>query len=245
MPDVSASDGGVERRTLASQVYNILEAKILSGELQPGSRLSEETIAEVYSVSRSPAREALASLERVGLAVRVGMRDRMVPMPTEEMIAQKHDVWWIIDVGRTYLGSLDATAEDHAELRHYVDGMAAAANAGDTKKYRQFCDKFHKKIRGSCANEYMNELGTSSDLYMKWFERLYDRAAEISTDVIAEHYRILEAYEKRDLAGLSETIRVHLMRQRDRMLSNFNRKLASGARKPRPGRTRGGDGAES
>jgi DNA-binding GntR family transcriptional regulator len=228
----SASTGvGLERRTLSSQLYNILESKVLDGELQPGTRLSEESLAEAYGVSRSPAREALAGLERVGLAVRVGMRDRMITVPTEEMIAQKFDLWWIVDVGRAYLAAQAASAEDVAELRRYVDGMGAAVEAKDNKRYRQLCDKFHQKIRQGCPNAYVTELAADCDLYLKWFETLYDKNPEISADVVAEHHRILDAYEKRDLARLSESIRVHIMRQRTRILEFFNGKADPASRK--------------
>jgi DNA-binding GntR family transcriptional regulator len=106
---------GLERRTLSSQLYKILESKVLDGDLLPGTKLSEESLAETYGVSRSPAREALAGLERAGLAVRAGARDRMITVPTEEMIAQKYDLWWIVDVGRAYLASQEATPADIAE----------------------------------------------------------------------------------------------------------------------------------
>src|SRR5580692_8637090 len=93
----------LERKTLSSQLYEILERKVIAGELPPGTRLSEESVADTYNVSRSPAREALMDLEKSGLAVRVGVRDRMITIPTREMISSKYDLWWIIDVGRTYL----------------------------------------------------------------------------------------------------------------------------------------------
>jgi DNA-binding GntR family transcriptional regulator len=39
--------------------------------------------------------------------------------------------------------------------------------------------------------------------------------------VVEEHRRILEAYERQDLAALYETIRAHLVRQRERILAFF------------------------
>lgn len=231
MLESGTSGIGLERRTLSSQLYNILESKVLDGELQPGTRLSEESLAEAYGVSRSPAREALAGLERVGLAVRVGMRDRMITVPTEEMIAQKFDLWWIVDVGRAFLAAQHATPEDIAELRRYVNGMDAAVTAKDNKRYKQLCDKFHDKIRSGCPNTYVTELAQDCDLYLKWFETLYDKMPEISADVVAEHHRILDAYEKVDLAQLSETIRVHITRQRSRILDFFNGRAMPSSRK--------------
>jgi DNA-binding GntR family transcriptional regulator len=63
---VVAGENVLERKTLSSQLYEILERKVITGELSPGTRLSEESVAETYNVSRSPAREALLDLEKAG-----------------------------------------------------------------------------------------------------------------------------------------------------------------------------------
>ena len=211
----------VDRRTLSSQIYQVLEKQVILGELPPGSHLSEELLAETFRVSRSPAREALADLERVGLAVRVGMRDRMITVPTLEMIAEKYDVWWIVDVGRTYLASLTATSDDHEEMRRYVDRMTRAVRARDTKRYKVACSKFHDKIRHGCGNKYLNQISGDCDLYLRWFEMLYDQAPECSVATVEEHRVILDAFARKDLSGLSEAIRIHISRQRDRILKHF------------------------
>jgi DNA-binding GntR family transcriptional regulator len=227
----------IERKTLSSQLYEILERKVLSGELQPGTRVSEESIAETFQVSRSPAREALLDLERAGLAERVGVRDRMITVPTREMIAAKYELWWIVDIGRTYLSALRASEEDLQELRIYVDRMARAVKARDVKRYRAACDKWHQKIRSGCPNEFVNQVGGECDLYLKWLEVLYDRSPDMSEQSLAEHTRILQAYERRDLGALSESIREHIMRQRDRILGFFGDAGSQAAGAVAPART--------
>ena len=223
----------LERKTLSSQLYQILERKVITGELLPGTRLSEESVAETFKVSRSPAREALIDLEKAGVAVRIGMRDRMITVPTREIISAKYELWWIVDVGRTYLSALNSTEEDCVELRRYLDRMERAARSRDAKRYIAACGKWHTKIRQSCTNSFVNQLGGECDLYLKWLEVLYDRSPEISEKTVAEHRRILECYERRDLGGLSEAIRGHIMRQRERLLLLFE------ASRPAAGRDTG------
>ena len=221
MQDQATAIADIDRRTLASQIYKLLERQVLEGVLPPGARLSEDSLAETFHVSRSPAREALANLERVGLAVRVGMRDRMITIPTMQIISEKYDVWWIVDVGRTYLASLTATAADYEELKRYVDRMARAIKARDNKRYVAACGKFHDKVRHGCGNKYINEISGDCDLYLRWFEMLYDQAPDCSITTVNEHAVILNAFEARNLPALSEAIRVHILRQRDRILNHF------------------------
>jgi DNA-binding GntR family transcriptional regulator len=230
LKDSKSTDQILERKTLSSQIYEILERKVIGGELAPGTRLSEDSVAEAYNVSRSPAREALIDLEKSGLAVRVGTRDRMIAVPTRAMISDKYDLWWIVDVGRTYLSALAATEEDLLELRQYVDRMTRAVKARDSKRYLAACEKWHTKIRNSCPNTFVNDIGGDCDLYLKWIEVLYDRSPDISEQTVAEHISILEAFEKKDLGALSEAIRRHITRQRERILLVFEASAAAEAR---------------
>ncbi|WP_197082518.1 GntR family transcriptional regulator [Rhizobium sp. LC145] len=58
--------GGTVPR-LYQQVFDILAGQIAQGALGPGARLSESSVAEQFGISRAPARQALAELERQGL----------------------------------------------------------------------------------------------------------------------------------------------------------------------------------
>ena len=48
--------------SLANQVYDIIESKILNGVYPPGEILSESRLSDEMGVSRTPVREALAKL---------------------------------------------------------------------------------------------------------------------------------------------------------------------------------------
>lgn len=52
---------------LSERVANILRDEILSGRLEPGSRIRQEDLARQFEVSRIPVREALRQLESDGL----------------------------------------------------------------------------------------------------------------------------------------------------------------------------------
>lgn len=65
-PSAVKSPGGTVPR-LYQQVFEIVAAQIAQGVLQEGVHLSESGIAEQFGISRAPARQALAELERLGL----------------------------------------------------------------------------------------------------------------------------------------------------------------------------------
>ena len=54
--------------SMAMRIEQQLLREIVSLELPPGTRLSEQEIAERYGISRQPVREALIALARARLA---------------------------------------------------------------------------------------------------------------------------------------------------------------------------------
>ncbi|MDO9439952.1 MAG: GntR family transcriptional regulator, partial [Beijerinckiaceae bacterium] len=57
----------LQTSSLTSVVQGELERMILSGELAPGAKLTEMTLAARLGVSRGPLREAFRMLEEAGL----------------------------------------------------------------------------------------------------------------------------------------------------------------------------------
>ncbi len=60
----------LKRYSLAEQAYQALLKQIISGERPVGEKLTEEELCGAFGISRTPAREALVSLERDGLVER-------------------------------------------------------------------------------------------------------------------------------------------------------------------------------
>ena len=54
-------------QTLRESITSAIRSKILTGELQPGTKLAEQRLAEEFGSSRAPIREALRQLEQEGM----------------------------------------------------------------------------------------------------------------------------------------------------------------------------------
>jgi DNA-binding GntR family transcriptional regulator len=215
------NEGGLHRQTLSAQIYESLEGKILRGEMPPGTKLSEEALADRYGVSRAPVREALTALQRAGFAEKYGARDRIIAIPTADLIAQKYDLWWVLDVGRTYLAALEASTAHCDALQAMIHDMRQALHAQDAAEYRRLATLYHETIRQGCKNPYVADIAANCDIHVRWFEALYDQHPEMSEAVVREHAEILDAYRARDFNALAQSIRAHMLRQRDHILMLF------------------------
>ena len=164
--------GPLERKNLNQQVYDQLERQIISGQLSPGSRLSEGEVAAVFGVSRSPVREAILELERVGFATRVGPRARIVSQPTEEKIRDFFETWWILDVGRTYQSSLMAKKSDHLRLLEVIGELEYAVDAKNGQRISQLTEEFHGILYGSAENRVLDRIAAENRKYLEWLTHL-------------------------------------------------------------------------
>ena len=92
MPD----DNSTQSLDNVSQAYRSLRGAIVWGQLSPGSRLSERTIAEALGLSRTPVRSALHRLEQEGFVASLGRgrEKRLVAAPLT--LADGQEVYFIV-----------------------------------------------------------------------------------------------------------------------------------------------------
>jgi DNA-binding GntR family transcriptional regulator len=220
------STDALQRKTLAQQLYDILESRITSGQLPPGARIPEEAIAEEFAVSRSPVREATARLELVGLAERVSLRERRVAVPTEAFIRDTYETWAILGAGRAYASCLAVGPEDQKALAEVVESMEVLHNARRFDDLHQITEQFHELLRKGCQNAQLYAVMADFEKFRKWLVSVYlkpnpppeEGLRQHRQKSIAEHRQMADAFIARDLLGLTKAIQTHAFRQRDRVL---------------------------
>ena len=67
LAEISESNGGGRAQRRREAVYDAIRADIVTGALSAGQRVTEQSAAAQYDVSRTPVREALSQLARDGL----------------------------------------------------------------------------------------------------------------------------------------------------------------------------------
>jgi len=211
----------LQRKNLSDQVYEILEKRILTGDVLPGTRLAEEAIADEFGVSRSPVREAITELERIGLAERSGVRDRRVVIPSAKFISDTYDTWAILEVGHCHLSSLAAPEEDHEKIRDLLDDMEKAKRQGPIAQYVKLSRRFHDLLHCRCDNAQLLSVLQAFEKYRRWLVAIYFGEVDTSERSTLEHRQIAEHYINRDLVGLTASIRDHISGQRNRVLASL------------------------
>ena len=110
---------------LSDEVYSCIGAAILDGRLRPGQRLRDVDLAAELGISRTPVREALQRLERLGLVeVAVGRYTR-VSEPGEQLRADTA-VFTVLTLGNALRLALASCCDD--QLRAIVASRSCGAN---------------------------------------------------------------------------------------------------------------------
>ena len=138
--------------SLATLVQRELERRILSGEFEPGTKLSEGNIAFLFSVSRGPVREAFRALESAGLLRVEKNRGVYVRQVSVEEADEIYEVRAGIDelIGRLLAERI--TPAQVADLRAQLRKMQSQAKAHDVAAYYPLNVRFHESLAEFTGN---------------------------------------------------------------------------------------------
>lgn len=234
--------------SLADSLFAKLEARILSGEMPPGSRFpSQKEIAEAENVSRTVVREAVARLEAQGFAVSRQGSGVYVPdnvryrafQVTREELSELSDVVKLLEMRlaiETEMAALAAarrTVDDIAEMRNALRRMEEVS--ADPVASAQADAAFHMTIARATKNDYyvrlMDFLGIRlvppRNLYLRDHEPRSHQA--YAAKVHAEHEAILESIVRMDATRARSAARRHMQESLNRHTALSNA-LDEGAR---------------
>lgn len=134
-----------------------IEAEIFNGGIESGVQIDEKYVMQRFSVSRTPAREALVHLAAIGLLGVVPRKGYTVlPLTPKEYLELSE----ILEVNESLAARLAAsriTKEQLMDLFHALKGCKKALDAQDANEYRKFNGDFHQIIYASCGNNSLQD----------------------------------------------------------------------------------------
>jgi DNA-binding GntR family transcriptional regulator len=171
MVGTSAGDG----RPLTEKVYALLRAAIIAGELEPGSKLVEQSLADQLQVSRVPVREAMPMLEAEGLVKAIPRRGTFVARLT---IADVHDLFDLRENLEVLAARRAAERADMmdvlqvAELREVLLLNRAAVAEGDPRAISRTSAAFHRCIVDLSGNQLLGTVMRPINSRVEWLFRI-------------------------------------------------------------------------
>ena len=206
----------LQTSSLTSAVQQALERMITIGELAPGDKLNEATLAERLGVSRGPVREAFRMLEEAGLLTlkkNRGVYVRQVPL---DEALEIYDLRAMMEAEVGALLAINATAEQITALQTMLSSMEAAVAASDAPLYFQLNVEFHETLVSFAGNKKMFLLYRRLTRELDLFRRRNLSQQALLSNSIQEHREVLAAIASRDPERAAQTLRRHVLNSRER-----------------------------
>ena len=221
---------GISRTVLREQVKDLLLQRIASGELKPGERLVETRIAAELGTSQAPVREALRGLAALGVVEITPFRGARVRRPTRRELLEAYAVRSSLETLAARLAVPNLTDDDLVELTGAMDGMQAAAHAGDGHAVAEHDARFHGRIVEIADNGTLEKVWRSLEPFSRTYLTLVVPGADPqwSADL---HTPILVALTARDAEAVVAALEQHFAE----VAANMARRLPND--EPGDGRT--------
>jgi len=211
---VLSFETGRGRGGLADDVCRRIADEIVLGNLAPGSRLDEVSLAARFNVSRTPVREALKQLAIMGLVDTRPNRGSVVAEMTVDQLDQMFEAIGELEAACARHAALRMTEEDRARMRELHAEGRAAMQDGDIDRYDAANLELHATIIRGCYNPVLIELATSLRHRVSPFRRTQFRNIERMGESFEEHSVIVDAILAHDVVTTYREMRSHLLSAR-------------------------------
>jgi DNA-binding GntR family transcriptional regulator len=211
----NASVGTVERARAQ------LEQMILSGELQPGDRLNELSLASRLAIGRAHLREAVRALEEARLVQVIANRGAHVRRLELPEALELFDVRAGLARAAGRLAVLRGTRAQINEIRNTHRRMGAAASGAEVAKFHKLNLRFHDLLLEAAANARLREM----DLAVRNEMQLYIRqnvSSEAQLRVsYEEHGAIISALSASDGDACGAAFELHILNGKRRLMDSI------------------------
>jgi DNA-binding GntR family transcriptional regulator len=211
----------VRRRLLTAEVADTIREMILTGQLEPGSRFTQQELARALGVSTMPVREALLRLTHDGLIAASPNRSYRVERMTR---ADIQDIYWMHSMLAAELAARACANADDVlvgQLREVLDHNLRALELGDLNAMENGNWAFHRMInRAAGSPKLLLLLQTTLSFIPHGFYALVADWGEASE---RGHAQILRAIESRDVESARSASAEHVQEAADLLIKHLSK----------------------
>ena len=203
----------------ADSITERLEEQIFDGTFSDGDRLDEVRLAEQFSVSRTPLREALQRLNQSGLVELIPRRGAFVRQPGPIELVEMFEVMAELEVVCGRLAAKRISNKALSELHDANQKCQAAVDSQQPDVYYVENAIFHRIIYRESGNSFLENEVSILHRRLQPFRRQQLRLRGRMAQSMSEHRAIVEALEKGDAEATANALRSHVAVQGEKFHS--------------------------
>jgi DNA-binding GntR family transcriptional regulator len=202
--------GSLGRGRLTDEAYHYVRDAIMRGEFPTGSVLAEGEVAQTLRISRTPVRQAFGLLLKEGL-LEVGSRRQLIvrgftPEHRKELLMLREAL-----EGVAVRCACEVMTDDDVDyLRLIVIRQRRAARNGDDDAFLDLDEEFHLRIVEAARLPILHALLGQLRGFVRVARLDASRPVSVLEQVSAEHERLVDALDRRDVDGALAALVDHL-----------------------------------
>jgi DNA-binding GntR family transcriptional regulator len=196
----------IQRSNISEEVAQQIRDMISNGTLPADSRINEVHLSQELGVSRTPLREALATLVSEGALENRPRKGNFVRPLTREEFESIYAIRPILDVEALKLSGIPEP-EDLDRLEELNEKLRAAKSAR-TRIARD--DDWHLLLVQKCGNQVLLDLIRQFIFRTRRYEIAYLRNSNNASTAYDEHLVIIRALRKGDLSAACRELKQNL-----------------------------------
>jgi DNA-binding GntR family transcriptional regulator len=205
------------------KIYKKLLDDILKGRFYQGQRLIEKELIGLYKISKTPLREALIRLERVGLIQKNVNRGFLVKPILRKDAEEIYELREIIDGLSVRKITENITEEKIQKIEKIIRNMELCIGDKKIDKYIEYDKYFHSVLNKLSENkrliEIMQNLNYQINMLLKTSIKLPKRGINVS---FSEHKMIFEAILNKNSIKAEEVAKKHIRKTKKAVLEHFD-----------------------
>ena len=197
---------------LHGRLVRAIKTRVLQWEYPPGYRLMENEVCKEYEVSRSPAREALRTLEADGFLEKTPQRGYVVRQPDPRKVREMYEVRLALElfVGEKLAGGAVSTEDSRfGELQSFWKDSPNCADR-ETEEFAERDRNFHEILASMLGNTSLIRHLAMIDDRIQVFRTIEFADRQTREMTCNQHMDILEAILKGDVTATKRAIKINI-----------------------------------
>jgi DNA-binding GntR family transcriptional regulator len=194
----------------STSVAGRLALAIHEHRLQPGTKLSEDEVGEIFGVSRTVVRAALQALAHERLVTLIRNRGAHVAQPSVREAREVFEARALLEPRTAGSAALRATPDDIARLQAHIDEEHGALQAGDPGRALRLSGLFHIEIARIADQDtisaFITQLVARSSLVIALYWQRRNALCESHA-----HHALLRALADHDAGRAEDLMKGHLL----------------------------------
>lgn len=204
----------VANETSRDYATRVIRENIIQLNLAPGAMVSENELSTALDLSRTPIREALIELSKVGIIEILPQRGSRIAMIDYNLVNEARSMRLVLEQANVKtLCAQGLTSEQYNLLGENLSLQRFYMRDITNKRIFELDEQFHKQLFAFANCEITHQLAKTFNVHFDRIRNMSVHAEEtFDAQLVEDHAQIVESIVAKDPERASRTIAVHLSR---------------------------------